>query len=80
MTASRMFTQPPTRQPLAIWIGLIMAVLAATALLSNFVDALHVSMARGEALRAAHRLTPSMLVDGDKPTLVALAPRQKMSR
>ncbi len=77
MTASRMFARPPSRQPAAMWMGLIMAVLAATALLSNFVDALHVSMARGEALRAAHRLTPSTLLDTDKPSLVVLAPMQR---
>ena len=80
MTASSMFTQPPTRQPVAMWIGMVLAMLAAAVLLSCFVDALHVSMARGEAMRAAHRLLPPSDLDADKQVLAGLAPLQKASR
>ncbi len=80
MTACRIFAPPPARQPAAIWLVLAIAVLAAAALLANFVDALHVSMERGETMRAAHRVVPPMHFDSGTPILVALAPLQRAKR
>lgn len=74
MTASKMFAPPPTRQPVAVWIGLVLALLAAAVLLSNFVDALHVSMARGEAMRAAHQAAAPTDLGAGKQVLAVLTP------
>ena len=80
MSPSNIFSQPSPRQPLGVWFGLAVAILAAVVLLSNFVDALHVSIARGEAMRAAHRTVPATDFDADKQVLAVLSPSQSANR
>lgn len=80
MTGFRLIAPPQTRRPVGTLVALVMASLAATIMLSNFIDALHLSMARGESLRAAHRMAPPTRADAGEPILVALAPLQRAKR
>lgn len=53
MTPSQLFAPPPPRTNgrwLAL-VGMIIAAVIGTLLMSFFIDAVHLSMARGEALR-----------------------------
>lgn len=77
MTGFRLIAPPKDRGPVVTFILSIVAALAAAMILTNFVDALHVSMARGEAMRAAHRVVTAVQFDAGKPILMAMAPAQK---
>lgn len=52
MPTNRSPSQPPLLA-IAPWIGATAALLVALVLLVQFIDTLHLSIARGEALRAA---------------------------
>ena len=58
MTPSRLFAPPPPRITLP-WLamaGLVIAAVLGSMLMSHFIDALHLQMARGEALRVTQRM------------------------
>jgi len=58
MTPSRLFAPPPPRTDVP-WLALVCLTIAAvvgTMLMSHFIDALHLQMARGEALRVTQRM------------------------
>jgi hypothetical protein len=52
MPANRL-SRPQAWRTIAPWISASVAALTAAVLLSQFIDTLHVSIQRGEALRAA---------------------------
>lgn len=58
MSAVR-FQWQQSLQSIAPWIGATAALLVALVLLVQFIDTLHLSIARGEALRATLAATPS---------------------
>ncbi len=80
MTGFRLIAPPKDRGPVVVFVLSIIAALAAAVILTNFVDALHVSIARGEAMRAAHRVATAVNFDAGKPILMAMAPAQKADR
>ena len=57
MTPSRLFAPRPqqTNIPWLALVSLIIAAVLGTMLMSHFIDTLHLSMARGEALRVTQR-------------------------
>ncbi len=58
MTPSSLFAPPPPRNGLPWMTVLVLTVslVLGGAMMDRFVDALHLSMTRGEALRAMHRM------------------------
>lgn len=80
MTGFRLIAPPRNYGSGRTLVVLVMAVLVGAVMLSNFIDALHLSMARGEAMRTAHRVVPPTHFDAGKPILIALAPLQRTNR
>jgi hypothetical protein len=70
----------PTNRRVATLLVVAAAPLIAAVMLSNFVDALHLSMARGEALRAMQQVSPPVHVDAGMPVLIAELPRRGVDR
>lgn len=58
MTPSELFAPPAARTipPWLTWGGVAVACVVGAITMSNFIDTLHLSMARGEALRVTQRL------------------------
>lgn len=80
MTGFRLIAPPPDRGPLLTFVVTIVAALIGAVILVNFIDALNMSIARGEAMRAAHRVVPPTHFNADKPVLMAQAPQRSVNR
>lgn len=80
MTSFRLIAPPKDRGPVMVFVVAIVAALAGAVVLTHFVDALHVSIARGEAMRAAHRVVPATDFRSGEQVMASLAPQQGMSR
>ena len=80
MTGFKLIAPPKNHGSLPMLVVLVMAALVGTIVLSNFIDALHLSMARGEDMRAAHRVVPPAHFDAGTSILISMAPAQKANR
>ena len=81
MTPSRLFAPPAARTspPWLTWVGVAIACLIGAVTMSNFIDTLHLSMARGAALRVTQRLAglANAEVDRDQPVAQLYLPQAK---
>lgn len=80
MTRFRLIAPPQNHGRLLTLVVVVMAALAGALTLSSFIDALHLSMARGDAMRAAHRVVAPAHFDAGKPISIAMAPVHKPNR
>lgn len=80
MTGFKLTAPPADRRPVITFVVSIVAALLGAVILANFVDALYVSIARGEAMRTAHRMEAPTNFQTDKQAVIAQASQRSVTR